>query len=101
MCDLLKKSLVISTNLNKHESASESKPGIGMVDISKKTNERNGIETIVDSNKIMCLNKDNMELRVDHKYLQILTKKYALESKKRKYEIVDESKKTTTLQNKN
>lgn len=72
-----------------------------MVDISNETNERNGIEAIVDSNKIMCLNKDNMELTVDHKYLRMLTKKYALESKKRKYEIVDESKKTTTEQDKN
>lgn len=32
-----------------------------MVDISKETNKRNSIETIIDSNKIMRFNEDNIE----------------------------------------
>ena len=42
---------------------------IKMVDISRKTYERNGIETIVDGNGIMWLNEIHIEKELDHKNL--------------------------------
>ena len=38
-----------------------------MVNISKETNERNSIETIIDSNKTMWFNEDNIEEKLNHK----------------------------------
>ena len=38
-----------------------------MVDISRKTYERNGIETIVDDDGILWLNEEQIEERLDHK----------------------------------
>ena len=40
-----------------------------MVDISRKTYGRNGIETIVDNDGILWLNEKYIEDRLDHKYL--------------------------------
>ena len=40
-----------------------------MVDISRKMDERNGIETIVDNDGIWWLNEKHIE-RLDHKNLQ-------------------------------
>ena len=40
---------------------------INIVDISRKTYERNGIETIVDDYWILWLNEKHIEERLDHK----------------------------------
>ena len=65
-----------------------------MVNISKETNERNSIETIIDSNKTMRFNEDNIEEKLNHKYLRMVTsKKIRNRIKKHRCRIVDESKK--------
>ena len=38
-----------------------------MVDLSRKTYERNGEETIVDKDKILWLNEKHIEEGLDHK----------------------------------
>ena len=45
-----------------------------MVDISRKTYERNGIETIVDNDGILWLNEKNVEV-LDHNNLREITTK--------------------------
>ena len=47
-----------------------------MVIISRKTNERNGIETIVDNDGMLRLIKKHREEGLDHKHLQEITIKY-------------------------
>ena len=42
---------------------------VNMVDIRRKTYERNGIETILDNNGIMWLNEKHIEKQLDHKNL--------------------------------
>ena len=65
-----------------------------MVNISKETNKRNSIETIIDSNKTMWFNEDNIEEKLNHKYLRMVTsKKIRNRIKKHRCRIVDESKK--------
>ena len=44
-----------------------------MVDLSRKTYERNGIETIVDNDRILWLNEKHIEEGLDHKNLQGIT----------------------------
>ena len=44
-----------------------------MVDINRKTYERNGTETIVDNDRILWLNKKLIEEGVDHKNMQEIT----------------------------
>ena len=44
-----------------------------MVDINRKTYERNGIETIVDNDGVLSLNKKHIEEGLDHKDLQEIT----------------------------
>ena len=39
-----------------------------MVDLSIKTYEKNGIETILDNDRILWLNKKNIKKRLDHKH---------------------------------
>ena len=48
-----------------------------LVDISRKTYERNGIETIVDNDGILWLNEKHIEEGLDHKNLQEITRKYS------------------------
>ena len=38
-----------------------------MVDMSRKTYERNGIETIIDNDRIFWLNEKHIEEGLDHK----------------------------------
>ena len=38
-----------------------------MVDISKETCKRNAIETILDNDRTLCLNKNHIEEGLDHK----------------------------------
>ena len=46
-----------------------------MVNISRKTYERNGIETIVDNDGIFWLNEKNVEEVLDHNNLREITTK--------------------------
>ena len=54
---------------------------INMVDISRKTYERNCTETIVD-NEILCFNEKHAEEEWDHKILQEIPIKYPSDCKK-------------------
>ena len=47
-----------------------------MVDISRKTYEKCGIETIVDNSGILWLNENHIEEGLDHKDLQEITIEY-------------------------
>ena len=49
-----------------------------MVDISRKTYERNGVETIVDSNGVLWLNEKHIQEELDHKNFRMATVKYHL-----------------------
>ena len=37
-----------------------------MIDISRKKHERNGVETIVDSDRMFCLNGKHIGEELDH-----------------------------------
>lgn len=58
-----------------------------MVDTSRETIERNGAETIVDSDQIIWLNEKHVGL--DHKSLSVITRKYPSNYRKHRYELVD------------
>ena len=62
-----------------------------MVDVSRETYERNGVETIVDSNGILWLNQKHNE-RLDHKNVRVTTEKYFSDHRKHRCELVEESK---------
>ena len=47
-----------------------------MVDISRKTYERIGLETIIDNDGIMWLKEKHIEEGLDHKNLREITTKY-------------------------
>ena len=47
-----------------------------MVNITKKTLENNGIEVIVDSVNALWLNEKNIEEKLGHKNLPVITNKY-------------------------
>ena len=57
---------------------------IKMVDISRKTYERNGIETIVDKDGILWLNEKYTEEGLHHKNLQKIKTKYNSNHRKRR-----------------
>ena len=63
-----------------------------MVNISRKTYERNGVKTIVDSDGILTLNEKHTK-KLDHKNLRMITVKYFSDQRKRRYKWVDEPKK--------
>ena len=64
-----------------------------MVDISRKGYERNDRETIADNDKILLLNEKHTEEEWGHKNLREITIKYISNYRKRRYELVKESKK--------
>ena len=64
-----------------------------MVDISRKTYERNGLETIVDSNGVLWLNEEHIGEGLDHKKLQEIITNYHSDKRKHRYELVEEPKK--------
>ena len=64
-----------------------------MVDISRKGHERSDRETIVDNDKILLLNEKHTEEELGHKNLREITIKYISNYRKRRYELVKESKK--------
>ena len=59
-----------------------------MVDITKETLENNDI-VIVDSVNALWLNEKNIEEKLGHKNLPVVTSKYEKIYKKSRYELVD------------
>ena len=68
------------------------------MDISKRTYERNDIETIVDNNGILWLNEKHTEEGVDHKQLREITIKYHSNHRKHRYELAEEPHKNNAIQ---
>ena len=64
-----------------------------MVDFSKKRYENNDIEVIVRSTGTLWLNEKQVEQKLGHKYLPVITDKYDPVYKKHRYELVDKPKK--------
>ena len=62
-----------------------------MADISRKTNERNGIETIVNNDAILWLNEKLIEEGLDRRNLREITIKYHSDHSKHRYELVAET----------
>ena len=60
-----------------------------IINITKKTLENNGIEVIVDGVNTLWLNEKNIEEKLGHKNLPVVTNKYDKIYKKRRYEVVD------------
>ena len=60
-----------------------------MFNITKATLENNGIEVIVDSVNALWLNEKNIEKKLCHKNLPVITNKYNKIFKKSRYELVD------------
>ena len=67
-----------------------------MLDISRKTSERNGIE-IVDNNGILWWNEKHIEEELDHQKFQEITTKYYSDHRKHRYELVTEPKKEYSM----
>ena len=59
-----------------------------IVDISRKTHERNGIETTVDNAGILRLNEKHLVVGLDHKQLKEIIMKYHSGHRKHVYELV-------------
>ena len=57
--------------------------------ITKETLENNGIEVIVDNFNTLLLNEKNIEEKLGHKNLPVVTNKYDKMNKKRKCELVN------------
>ena len=66
-----------------------------MVDISRKTYERNGIETIVDNDGILWLNGKHIEEELDHKNVQETTIKYLSDHRKQRHKTSRRTKETS------
>ena len=64
-----------------------------MFNIDKETYKNNNIEAIVDSIGASWLNEKNIEEKLGHKNLPATRNKYNQEYKKRRYELVNETKK--------
>ena len=60
-----------------------------MFDITKETLENNGIEVTVDSVNALWLNEKNIEEKLGHKNLPIITNNYDKIYKKSRYELVN------------
>ena len=56
-----------------------------MINITEKTVENNGIRVIVDSVNTLWPNEKNIEEKLDHKNLPVVTSKYDKIYKKRRY----------------
>ena len=59
-----------------------------IVDISRKTHERNGIETTVDNAGILRLNEKHLVVGLDHKQLKEIIMKYHSGHRTHVYELV-------------
>ena len=60
-----------------------------MFNITKETVENNGVEVIVDTVNALWLNEKNIEEKLGHKNLPVITSKYNKIYKKSRYELVD------------
>ena len=60
-----------------------------IINITKKTLENNGIEVIVDGVNKLWLNEKNIEEKLGHKNLPVITNRYNKIYKKRRCELVD------------
>ena len=60
-----------------------------MFNITKETLENNGIEVIVDSVNALWLNEKNIEKKLGHRNLPVITNKYDKIYKKSRYELVN------------
>ena len=60
-----------------------------MFNITKETLENNGIEVIVDSVNALWLNEKNIEEKLGHKNLPVISNKYGKIYKKRKCDLVN------------
>ena len=60
-----------------------------MVNITKETLENNDIEVIVDSVNALWLNEKNIEEKLGHKNLPVITNKYDKIYKKRRCDLVN------------
>ena len=60
-----------------------------MFNITKETLENNGIEVIVDSANALWLNEKNIEEKLGHKNLPIISNRYNKIYKKSRYELVN------------
>ena len=60
-----------------------------MFNITKETLENRGIEVIVDSVNALWLNEKNIEEKLSHKNLPVITNKYDKIYKKNRYELVN------------
>ena len=58
--------------------------------ITKETYENNGIEAIVDKNRTLWLNKNNIGDGLKHTNLPVITRKYHSDYRKHRLEIGDE-----------
>ena len=67
-----------------------------MVDKSRETYERNGVEIIVDSDGILWLNKKHIEEGLNHENQRVTTVKHPSTCRKHRYELEDEPKNNTT-----
>ena len=67
-----------------------------MADISRKSFERNGLETILDSDGILWSNKKLIEEGLDYNSLRVATVKCPSGYRKHRYELVDEPKNQIT-----
>ena len=70
---------------------------INIVDISRKTYGKNGIERIVDNDEMLRLNEKHIEEGLDHKHLREITTKYNSNHRKHRYELVEEPKKQVNI----
>ena len=66
-----------------------------MVDISRKTYERNGLETIVDGDGKFWLTEKRIEEELGYKNLHVTTVKYPSRYRKLRYGLVDKPKNIT------
>ena len=66
-----------------------------MFNITKEALENNGIEEMVDSANALWLNEKNIEEKLGHKNLPVITNKYGKIYKKSRNELVDKPIKQT------
>ena len=59
-----------------------------MVDTSRKTNEENGMKTVVDNDGILWSNEKHIQEGLDHKNLREITTKYNSNHRKHRYKLV-------------
>ena len=67
--------------------------------ITKETWENNGIEVIVDSVNTLWLNEKNIEEKLGHKTLLVVTNRFDKIYKKRSYELVNKRIKQSNKNN--